>query len=168
MYWQAIQREFCKVPAPSFLVYYRFRLTSSPQVPLFADESAGTNGPKTDAPEGEQIWRGESLDESREFPADEGERFIALVRFAVIASKGQQEWLSSGGSKPLKPLITSAALTTDSLCCLLQLGKKCCLRVDSPCLKGSVAISFAGFRVSSVEMHDAMDLVAATEKPNVL
>ncbi|XP_026192971.1 uncharacterized protein LOC34617566 [Cyclospora cayetanensis] len=135
VYWQAIQREFCKVPAPSFLVYYRLRLTASPQAPFCAPDAIAsddaTASPRSAAAESspkrqgqrsagccaehgaedakKEACKGQQQHRSAEGPLPTGgtvgelqsgekgkDRFIALARFAVIASKGQQEWLSSG------------------------------------------------------------------------
>ncbi|OEH76490.1 hypothetical protein cyc_00379 [Cyclospora cayetanensis] len=130
----AIQREFCKVPAPSFLVYYRLRLTASPQAPFCAPDAIAsddaTASPRSAAAESspkrqgqrsagccaehgaedakKEACKGQQQHRSAEGPLPTGgtvgelqsgekgkDRFIALARFAVIASKGQQEWLSS-------------------------------------------------------------------------
>lgn len=102
VHWQAIQREFCKVPAPSFLVYYRLRFTSSPQTPLSADEALEQASTKPGA-KAERGCPGERPEgQTAKSPGADDERFIALVRFAVIASKGQQEWLSSGRPQLVK------------------------------------------------------------------
>ncbi|CDJ60121.1 hypothetical protein, conserved [Eimeria maxima] len=112
VYWQAIQREFSKVPAPSFLVYYRFRLTSKPQPPLCSGEgtlqkdAAFSSQPRAerefvasgDTPAGpaEQQQQPQQKPQQKQQEQEPGEeKFLALVRFAVIASKGHQEWIAA-------------------------------------------------------------------------
>ena len=103
------------MPAPSFLVYYRLRLTSKPQPPLSsgvctlhkdvspaaAEAEALPLNPDTTTTTGQQQEQQQQQQQQRQQQQQqpEEEKFLALVRFAVIASKGHQEWIAAGESR---------------------------------------------------------------------
>lgn len=116
IHWQAMQREYARVPAPSFLVYYRFQAEPvSTQAPVSHEVSAGSDPHFLEPDASPHSCQSQNcVDETRETGAakisgllQQQQAFATLVRFAVVPGKGVAEWLATGKWKCVLFVVTS-------------------------------------------------------------
>lgn len=116
IHWQAMQREYARVPAPSFLIYYRFQAEPASNHP--SSEGAAVRAPQylsSDTSANDRQTKN-CVEETREMAKAEisgllqqQQAFATLVRFAVVPGKGVGEWLATG------KLYTQTDVFTDSV-----------------------------------------------------